>query len=480
MDRYTNVYHLEETVETHRTIFHLDMDAFFASVEQACDPRLRGQPILVCGAQSRTVVLSPSYEARAYGVKTGMTVPEAQRLCPSIICVPADNAKYTDTCCRIVSILQDYTPLVEVASVDEAFLDVTGSLELLGGVGPHGQVRGDLLSEQGEREGDYESEPLALPGRVRGVGASEDQQFVLPHGPPQKMPATRAPTVEALTRSIKKRIHGQFNLSCSIGVAPNKLLAKLGSRMKKPDGLVIIRSEDIPILLEDLPVKQLCGIGPGTEATLATLGIRTCGELGRASVEVLRTRFGIMGERLHQMGLGIDDSPVLPMETQTEAKGIGHSMTLSRDIGDREVLNCYLLQLSEKVGRRMRREGYRGRIISITLRYKDFTTFTRQHKCVRYLDDGPGIFKVALEIFNTLSLKQPVRLVGVSISGLVKDLHQLPLFDEEKRRRAVLAAMDQVNDRYGEFCITWGTLLNRYPHEGVISPAWKPKGPKRY
>ncbi len=406
-------------MEIHRTIFHLDMDAFFASVEQACDPRLRGRPILVCGAQSRTVVLSPSYEARAYGVKTGMTVPEAQRLCPSIICVPADNAKYTDTCCRIVSILQDYTPLVEVASVDEAFLDVTGSLQLWGGV-------------------------------------------------------------EVMAQSIKKRIRGQFSLSCSIGMAPNKLLAKLGSRMKKPDGLVIIRSEDILILLEDLPVKQLCGIGPGTEATLATLGIRTCGELGRASVEVLRTRFGIMGERLHQMGLGIDHSPVLPMETQTEAKGIGHSMTLSRDIGDREVLNCYLLQLSEKVGRRMRREGYRGRIISITLRYRDFTTFTRQYKCARYLDDGPGIFKVVLEIFNSLSLKQPVRLVGVSVSGLVKDLHQLPLFDEEKRRRAVLTVMDQVNDRYGEFCITWGTLLNRYPHKGVISPAWKPKGPKRY
>jgi DNA polymerase-4 len=348
-----------------------------------------------------------------------MTVPEARRLCPSIICVPADNAKYTDTCCRIVSILQDYTPLVQVTSVDEAFLDVTGSLKLWGGV-------------------------------------------------------------EILARSIKKRIQSQFGLSCSIGIAPNKLLAKLGSGMKKPDGLVIIRPEDIPILLEDLPVKKLCGIGPGMEAALAALGIRTCGELGRASVETLRTRFGIMGECLHQMGLGIDDSPVLSMEAQPEAKGVGHSMTLSRDIGDREVLNRYLLQLSEKVGRRMRREGYRGRIVSITLRYKDFTTFTRQHKCARYLDDGHGIFRVALEIFNALSLQQPVRLVGVSVSDLVKDLHQLPLFDEDRRRRSVLTAMDQVNDRYGEFCITWGTLLNRYPHKEVISPAWKPKGIRRY
>ncbi len=432
-------------MEIHRTIFHLDMDAFFASVEQACDPRLQGKPILVCGAQSRTVVLSPSYEARAYGVKTGMTVPEAQRLCPSIVCVPADNAKYTDTCCRIVSILQDYTPLLEVTSVDEAFLDMTGSLGLWSGIGPHGQAHRNLPSEQGEREG-----------------------------------ATRAPAIEAIARSIKKRIHSQFGLSCSIGVAPNKLLAKLGSRIRKPNGLVIIHSEDIPILLEDLPVKELCGIGPGTETVLATLGIRTCGELGRAPVETLRIRFGIMGERLHQMGLGIDDSPVLSMEALPEAKGVGHSMTLSRDVGDREVLSRYLLQLSEKVGRRMRREGYRGRIVSITLRYRDFTTFTKQHKCARYLDDGQGIFKVALEIFNTLSLKQSVRLVGVSVSDLVRDLHQLPLFDEERRRRSVLTAMDQVNDRYGEFCITWGTLLNRYPHKEVISPAWKPKGVKRY
>ncbi len=406
-------------MKTPRTIFHLDMDAFFASVEQACDPRLQGKPILVCGAQSRTVVLSPSYEARAYGVKTGMTVPEAQRLCPSILCVPADNTKYTDTCCRIVSILQDYTPLVEVTSVDEAFLDMTGSLDLWG-------------------------------------------------------------EAEAIAQSIKKRIHSQFGLSCSIGVAPNKLLAKLGSRIRKPNGLVIIHSEDIPILLEDLPVKELCGIGPGTETVLATLGIRTCGELGRAPVETLRIRFGIMGERLRQMGLGIDDSPVLSMEALPEAKGVGHSMTLSRDVEDREILSRYLLQLSEKVGRRMRREGYRGRIVSITLRYRDFTTFTKQHKCARYLDDGQGIFKVALEIFNTLSLKQSVRLVGVSVSDLVRDLHQLPLFDEERRRRSVLTAMDQVNDRYGEFCITWGTLLNRYPHKEVISPAWKPKGVKRY
>jgi DNA polymerase-4 len=303
--------------------------------------------------------------------------------------------------------------------VDEAFLDVTGSLELLG-------------------------------------------------------------NAEVIARSIKKRIHSQLGLSCSIGVAPNKLLAKLGSRIRKPNGLVIIHSEDIPILLEDLPVKELCGIGPGTEAILATLGIRTCGELSRAPVETLRSRFGIIGERLHQMGLGIENSPVRSTETLPDAKGVGHSMTLSRDVEDRAILSRYLLQLSEKVGRRMRREGYRGKTISITLRYRDFTTFTKQHKCTRYLDDGQGIFKVATEIFNTLSLKQSVRLVGVAVSDLIRDLHQLPLFDEEKKRRWILTAMDQVNDRYGEFCITWGTLLNRYLHKEVISPAWKPKGIKRY
>jgi len=414
-----------------RTIFHLDMDAFFASVEQACDPRLQGKPILVCGAQSRTVVLSPSYEARAYGVKTGITVPEAKRLCPSIICVPADNAKYTDTCCRIVSILQDYTPLVEVTSVDEAFLDVTGCLGLFS---------------------------------ASGGGADSP-------GPPQ---------AENMARSIKKQIRNQLGLSCSIGIAPNKLLAKLGSWLKKPDGLVIIRPEDIPILLEHLPVKELCGIGPGTEAALAAMGIRTCGELGSAPVEALRTRFGILGERLHQVGLGMDDRPVLSVDAQPEPKGVGHSMTLSRDISDREVLSCYLLQLSEKVGRRMRREGYRGRIVSISLRSSDFTTLTRQHKCNHYLDDGHEIFRVAVGIFNTIHLRQAVRLVGVSVSGLIKGLYQIPLFAEDKRRRAVLSAMDQVNDRYGEFCITWATLLDRHRHKRVISPAWRPKGIKQY
>jgi DNA polymerase-4 len=395
------------------------MDAFFASVEQACDPRLRGQPILVCGSQSRTVALSPSYEARAYGVKTGMTLLEAKHLCPGILCVPADNAKYTDTCCRIVAILQNYTPFVEVTSVDEAFLDLTGSLKLFG-------------------------------------------------------------KPEVIAQSMKKQIRDQLGLPCSIGIAPNKLLAKLGSRLRKPDGLVVIRPEDISTLLERLPVKELCGIGPGTETALATLGIRTCGELGRISVELLRTRFGVLGERLHRMGLGLDDNPVLSIDAQLEAKGVSHSMTLPRDVRDREVLSCCLLQLSERVGRRMRREGYLGRTVSITFRYSDFTTFSRQHQCARFLDDGFGIFKAALGIFDALPLKQAVRLVGVTVSGLIKGLHQIPLFPEDRRQRAVLDAMDRVNDRYGEFCITWGTLLKRYRHKEVISPAWKPKGIKRY
>lgn len=414
-----------------RTILHLDMDAFFASVEQACDPRLRGRPILVCGSQPRTVVLSPSYEARAYGVKTGMTVPEAKRLCPRIICVPADNAKYTDTCSRIISILQDYTPLVEVFSVDEAFLDVTGSL---GGT--------------------------STSGRESGL-AMED-------------------AVTKLARSIKKRIRDELGLSCSIGIAPNKLLAKLGSGLKKPDGLVIIRPEDVPALLETLPVRELCGIGPAIEATLTSMGIRTCGQLGRTPVENLRARFGILGERLHRMGQGLDESPVIPLESQPEAKGIGHSMTLSKDLTDRQALAAYLLQLSEMVGRRMRREGYRGRIVSVTFRYRDFTTFSRQHTGSRYLDDGREIFKEALRILNATRFVQPIRLIGVSISGLIRGLHQLPLFSEDKKRRAVLSIMDQVNDRYGEFCITWGTLLDRYRHKGVISPAWRPRGVKRY
>lgn len=401
-----------------RIIMHIDMNAFFASVEQQINPALRGKPIVVIGSNERTVVTTSSYEARAYGVKTGMTKYEAKRLCPHIILVAGDTGRYTDTCRRLVEIFRQYTPIVEVYSIDEAFLDITGSIPLFD-------------------------------------------------------------SAKIIAKNIKGDIHKRFGrLTCSIGIAPNKLLAKLGSDMKKPDGLVVIQQEDVSKLLENLPVKELCGIGPQIETHLSTMGIRTCGQLGRASIHVLRNRFGVIGERLKLMAQGIDDSPVIPLGQEPNAKSVGHSMTLDRDVSDMETLERHILQLSEMVGRRMRRGGYTGRTVALTLRYSDFTTFTKRTTVGMHTNNSIDIYIFAKEILNTIRLQQPIRLVGVSVSNLTKNISQMPLLISDRNKKAATRAMDEINDRYGDFCITWGTLIERYHHKGVISPAWRPSGVK--
>ncbi len=399
-----------------RIIMHIDMNAFFASVEQQVNPSLRGKPVAVIGSHERTVVTTASYEARAYGVRTGMTKYEAKRLCPHIVLVAGDTSRYTDTCHRLIEIYQYYTPTVEVYSIDEAFLDVTGSMLLFG-------------------------------------------------------------NAETIAKSIKMDMQKAFGrLTCSIGIAPNKLLAKLGSDMQKPDGLVIVQQGEIDTLLETLPVKELCGIGPHIERYLSAMGIKTCGELGRTSIPVLKSRFGVVGERLKLMAKGTDDSPVIPIGQEPDAKSIGHSMTLDKDISDREILEKYILQLSEMVGRRLRRGSYAGRTISLTLRYLDFTTFTRRTTVGMHMNNSIEIYMATKDILDTLRLQQPVRLIGISVSHLAKNL-QIPLFHGDRNKRAAMCAMDEINNRYGDFCITWGTLLERH-HKSVISPSWQPSGSK--
>src|SRR3990172_6684110 len=335
-----------------RTILHIDMDAFFASVEQEVNPTLKGKPIVVCGSRTRTVVLTASYEARAFGVRTGMTLPEARRLCPDLICVPAHNDRYADTCRQLLQLYERYTPVVEVFSVDEAFLDLTGSLRL------------------------YESS-------------------------------------EAVARTIKAAVAKRFGLSCSIGIAPNKLLAKLASGLKKPDGLVILKSYDIPLLLEDLPIREICGIGPALEKQLKAMGIETCGQLGRIPVELLTHHFGVTGFKLHEMGRGQDNAPVISSNQAPEAKSIGHSMTLERDLSDHREIESVLFHLAEMVSQRARRENYVGDRITVTFRYTDFETFNRQGSLPKPSQDGLEIFEAARYILRRTRLEQPIRLTGV-------------------------------------------------------------------
>lgn len=399
-----------------RTILHIDMNAFFASVEQQANPALRGKPIAVVGS-GRTVVTTASYEARAFGVKTGMTKWEAQRACPHIILVVGDNRKYTHISTQINQIFCEYTPQVETFSIDEAFLDVTGSLSLFGGA-------------------------------------------------------------ENIACRIKAQIKQRFGLTCSIGISPNKLLAKLASEMKKPDGLTIIRPEEVGRIMETVPIEDLCGIGKKTQRQLNLLGIRTCGELGRFPVESLRRKFGVIGEQLHFMGQGIDNSPVVPVEEAEEVKSVGHSMTLEQDITERREILKYLLQLSEMVGRRGRRYGVAGKTVHLTIRFADFSTVGRQQTRNQPTNASEEIYEEAVKILDSFDLQQPVRLLGVRITNLCYQREQLPLFETERRKALATGAMDAVNNKYGDFCVTFGTLLETGEEKGsfVISPAWRPSG----
>lgn len=403
-----------------RIIMHIDMNAFFASVEQQNNPALRGKPIVVIGSAKRTVITTASYEARAFGVKTGMNVWQARQKCPQLILVVGDNRKYTWTSAQIFRMMLQFTPLVEVFSIDEAFLDVTGSMGLFG-------------------------------------------------------------TPERIAFLLKAQIRHRFGITCSIGIAPNKLLAKLASEMKKPDGLTVIPPDAVSRVLETIPAKDLCGIGSKTARQLDLYGIRTCGDLGRFPVEFLKKRFGIIGERLHRMGKGIDDSPVIPAEETEEVKSVGHSMTLEKDIEERKEILKFLLQLSEMVGRRARRYNVRGKTVTLSIRYADFDTWVGKQETLReYINRSDEIYKAVVAILDSLVLPQPVRLLGVRLSNLRYGSNQLPLFPEERKRLQLVNALDEVNDRFGDFTVTFASLLdgNKAKEKGshVISPAWRPAG----
>jgi DNA polymerase-4 len=391
------------------------MDAFFASVEQKVNPRLRGKPIGVIGSGARTVITTASYEARKFGVKTGMNVWEAKKACPHLILVIANNARYTFTCRGLEEIYGRFTPDLEIYSVDEAFLDVTTTHHLFGGP-------------------------------------------------------------EEIGMSIKKEIREKFGIACTVGIGPNILLAKLASDLGKPDGLKWIRPENVEELLKDLPVKELWGIGPKITERLAVLGIRTCGELGRTPAGFLRTKFGIYGEVLKAMGMGICTRPV--QREPGEAKSIGHSMTLPRDVGEMREIEAYLLKLSEMVGRRARMHRYMGRKVSLVVRYADFETFSRQTTLPDLTNDTHVIYEAALRVMDGIRLRDRVRLLGVCLSDLTRDPRQIPLIDEERKRRSILHAMDSVNDKYGDFALAWGSYIMQERDAGVISPSWRTSGVK--
>jgi DNA polymerase-4 len=400
-----------------RIFLCVDMDAFFASVEQHDNPDLKGKPIAVTGVGERTVITTSSYEARQYGVKTGMTPREAKKLCPHIIFVTGRNRRYAETCEKLETICDRFTPDRETYSIDEIFLDITGSHHLFGGP-------------------------------------------------------------EEMARAIKETVKEELGINCTIGIGPNIPIAKLASDLAKPNGLKWIKKEMVASVLETLPVKKLWGIGPHTEEKLRAMGIKTCGELGAAPLSLLIKKFGVFGSQLKAMGSGILDRPLEPADS--DPKSIGHSRTFEKDLWKREDIEPQLLSLSEMVGRRARRYGYKGKKVTLTVRYADFKTFTRQTTIPDCTNDTGEIYRTALSLFDGIHPTTSIRLLGVSLSSFGKN-EQLTLFEEPHRkdRDALLKAMDRVNDKFGENKITWASTVNQKKGHSVISPAWRTSGVRK-
>lgn len=381
-----------------RVILHIDMDAFFVSVEARDNPNLQGKPAAVCGSLRRSVITSATYEARIFGIRAGISVSEAKRKCPQLILIKGDHKKYTETASRIFLILKKYTPLVEIASIDEAYLDVTDSLLLF-------------------------NSPIQI------------------------------------ARSIKEEIRQKEKLPCSIGIGPNKLIAKLGSSLAKPDGLVIIKKEEIKDVLRDLPVSKMNGIGPKLTESLNSMGIFTCGQLADVSLLKLKKRFGVVGQKLYEIAHGMDESPVIAFDEEEPQQSISHYITLEEDTNDFDFLNKVLFQLSEKVARRMRKEGLYGSRVCLTVRYSDFYTISKQRTLSRFTSSGNEIFKEVKAVFNSIPHPKPIRLLGIKISNLKKEGYQLGLFENREKKEKLLKALDEINEKFGEWTLCWGGLF---------------------
>lgn len=380
---------------------HVDMDAFFAAVEQRDNPELRGKPVMIGGDDptSRGVVSTCSYEARKYGVHSAMPLREAHRRCPHGIFIRGRYRKYEQVGKEIRQIFRRFTPLVEPLSIDEAFLDVKGCERLFGN------------------------------------------------------------SVE-IGYKIKKAIQDELNLTGSVGVAPNKFLAKLASDLEKPDGFTVITKDRMQDILWPLPVTKLWGVGEKTAAYLASKGIKTIGMLAKLDPDILRSNLGKMGEGLHFLANGIDHRKV---ETSYGTKSLGNEITFKEDSSDLEFIETTFLELAEQVGRRLRKSDLSGRTINIKLRYSNFKTITRSKTLNRATNSTQTIYEMAIELFRSTDIyNKSFRLVGLSLSNLDGEMNQqMSLFEEEIDLHSDVLSeiMDGLKDRFGENAVTRARLI---------------------
>jgi DNA polymerase-4 len=374
-----------------RTIVHVDMDEFFAAVEKLDNPVLRGKPLLIGGSpDSRGVVSTASYEARRFGCRSAMPMATAVKRCPQAIVLPVRGARYREVSEQVFALFDRFTPLVEPASIDEAFLDVTGTEKLFG------------------------------PGSALGA-------------------------------ELKRTIRRETGLTASVGVAPNKFLAKLASDLRKPDGLVVIAPERLQEVLDPLPVARLWGIGPAAVKRFERLRIRTIGELRAAPASTLRQVFGNAAEHYLALARGEDGRPV---HAEREPKSLGQEQTFAADIDGLDELKGVLLAHVEEVARRLRAHGLAARTVTIKLRYGDFTTVTRSATRSDPTNATAELWQAALALFTAWSERQhrPLRLLGMTASNLCPEASgQLPLFEgaAHVKQRELDRAIDEIADRFG-------------------------------
>jgi DNA polymerase-4 len=375
-----------------REIIHVDMDAFYASVEQLDHPELQGKAVIVGGdAKSRGVVSAASYEARKFGVHSAMPTAQAMRRCPHAVLLPVRMDRYAEVSHVIRAIFEKYTPLVEPISLDEAFLDVTDSIDLFG-------------------------------------------------------------SAEEIGRAIKEEIQEQTHLTASVGIAPNKFLAKLASDLKKPDGFVVITEQNKQQILDPLPVGKIWGVGKVTEKALTGHGIRTIGQLRTASLNVLQAIVGNGAADLQRLARGEDDREVEP---DRQSKSLSSEQTFATDISDATILLSVLLEQVEEVAQRLRQEKLKARTVTLKLRYGDFRTVTRSDSLGEATNVTGTLWATAERVFRQWHAKSagPLRLLGFGVSGLAPEqAGQQSLFrdPEQDKLKRLDQVVDQIRDRYGK------------------------------
>ena len=380
-------------------IMHIDLDAFFVAVEQVFNPQLKGKPVAVGGRpDSRGVVAAASYEAREYGLHSGMALKTASRLCPHAIFIEGNFHRYRDASEKFMAILADFSPFIEPAGIDEAYLDVTGFESL------HGSAR-------------------------------------------------------QMATKIKKRVKDETKLIASVGIASCKIVAKIASDLSKPDGLLEVPAGTERSFLAPMPIAKLPGIGKKTEASLQSLGIKTIGQLADMPLSELKSRFGVYGEILHQHARGIGDYTIEP---PGEVKSISRSTTFTEDTRNNKFIKATLRYLSERVGSEVRQQNKQAKCIALKLRYADFTTITRQQTISQPTDADQMIFDMGSRLLDRElgREKQPVRLIGIGVSRLVEASRQVNMMDSTANRLTKLnTTVDQIRKKYGFTSIQTGRTL---------------------